>query len=136
MTHTLKLTGLVRMLALLPLLGLCLVLTGCADLVANMATPQGMMNVSGYVTAMNATDRTVEIKTDGGETLVISVADNTKLTKPVQGLLMESDEAITIGDIQVGKYMEVTCSKEPVDGKHAATYGEMYNSKLAAKMYN
>jgi hypothetical protein len=140
MKLTKKLTSRVRTLALLPMLGLCLVLTGCEELtnsIVKASLPQGMMLVSGSVTAVNAADRTVEIKTGQGETLLISVTDTTKLTKAVEwlgGLGPVQYKDIKIGDIQVGKYMEITCSKEPVDGKHAASDGMLYNSKAAAEM--
>jgi hypothetical protein len=127
MKLTLKLTSPVRTLALLPMLGLCLVLTGCEDLMV----PQGMMNVEGTVTAVNATDRTVEIKTAQGETMVIAVTDTTTLQK-ASVLTLMPDKNITVAEIQVGKYLESTCSKEPVNGKHIATDMMIYNSKWQA----
>ena len=133
MKLTLKLTSRVRILALLPMLGLCLVLTGCEDLMV----PQGMMVGSGTVTAVNAADRTVEIKTDRGDTLILSITDATKLQKPTYNpVLFGSDfKAMTFAEIEAGKYLEFTCDKDAVDGKHAATEAQMYKSKHAAENY-
>ena len=139
MKLTKKLDSRVRILALLPVLGLCLALTGCEGLtnsIVRASLPQGMMLVTGSVTAVNAADQTVEIKTDQGETLLISVTDTTKLTKAtaLNAVFNAQYKDSKFGDIQVGKYMEITCSKEPVDGKHAASDGTLYDSKAAAEM--
>jgi hypothetical protein len=119
---------------------LCIVLTGCADLtssIGNAMAPQGMMVGSGTVTAVNAADRTVEVKTDRGDTMVLSITDSTSLEKCTYSPILfgNNSKAITCAEIGVGKYLEFTCNKEAEDGKHATARAQMFDSKFAAENY-
>jgi hypothetical protein len=57
--------------ALLGLLTLCIGLSECVS--STLATPKGELRSHGTIAAVNAADRTIEIKTNEGEPLVVSV---------------------------------------------------------------
>lgn len=121
---------------MLAALGLCFGLAGCVDLensVVNAALPHSMMATAGTVTAVNATDRTLEIKTDFGNVLVLLVTDTTKLGVKSFNPLALQDEEINFTDVKVGKYLEVQCAKDAADGKHVLSFAEMHDSKASAE---
>ena len=128
-----KLTSRVRILALLPMLGLGLVLTGCEELAeVGDGMSSGKTHTYGTVETVNSAERTMEIKTDQGSAMVIAVTDTTKLRKYTGSYFSLSGlKDSTFDEIKVGKYLELACLKEPVNGKYDATWIDIFDSKSA-----
>jgi len=104
-------------------MALCLGLSGCVS-----GPPNGQVRSRGTITAVNTSDQTIQIKTDKGESLTLSVVETTKLAK--KGNHLQPDMT-TLDQIKSGKYLDVLCSKSP-EGKLIVLEAEMYDDKSGA----
>jgi hypothetical protein len=102
-------------------LALCVVLSGCVS--STLATPKGELRSQGTIAAVNAADRTIEIKTNEGESLVVSVLAATKLWR--------EGRHFTFDQMNTGKYAVIQYSKNP-EGKFIAFRVVMYDDKSKA----
>ena len=99
---------------------LCLGLAGC------VSGPNGQIRSQGTVTAVNASEQTVQIKTDEGQQLNVTLAETT--------VLRDGDRQIktkaTLDQISAGKYLVAQCSKSP-EGKLIAVWAYVFNQRPA-----
>jgi hypothetical protein len=106
------------------LMALCIGWSGCVlPSSSTLATPKGEFRLHGTIAAVNTADRTIEIKTDEGESLVVSVLETTKL--------WQTGRHFTFDQMETGKYVVIQCSKSP-EGKFIASRVVMYNDKSKA----
>jgi hypothetical protein len=106
--------------ALLGLLTLCIGLSGCALSSSTLATPKGELRCQGTIAAVNAEHRTIEIKTNEGEPLVVSILAATKL--------WQKGRHFTFDQMETGKYVVLQYSRSP-EGKFIAYRVVMYDDK-------
>jgi len=99
------------------LLTLCIGLSGCVSS-STLATPKGELRLQGTVAAVNAENRTVEIKTNEGESMVVSVVAATKL--------WQEGRHFTFDQIATGRYVVLQYSRSP-DGQFVAYRVVMYD---------
>jgi len=100
------------------LLALCIGLSGCIS--STPATPKGELRSQGTIVAVNAADRLIEIKTNDGESLVVSVLAGTKL--------WQKGNHCTFDQMETGKYVVVQYSKNS-EGKFIAFRVVMHDDK-------
>lgn len=102
------------------LMTLCLGLSGCVSGLNGQVRSQGM------VTAVNASEQTVQIKTDEGQPLTVTLAATT--------VLRDGDRQIktkaTLDQISAGKYLVAQGSKSP-EGKLVADWAYVFNQRPA-----
>ena len=86
--------------------------------------PNGQVRSQGTVTAVNASEQTVQIKTDEGQPLNVMLAKTT--------VLRDGDRLIktkaTLDQISAGKYLVAQCSKSP-EGKLIADWAYVFNQR-------
>ena len=99
---------------------LCLGLSGCISGVSGGPRSQGT------VIAVNASEQSVQIKTDEGQPLTVTLAATT--------VLRDGDRQIktkaTLEQISTGKYLVAQCSKSP-EGKLIAVWAYVFNQRPA-----
>ena len=102
------------------LMALCIGLSGC------VSGPNGQVRSQGTVTAVNASEQTVQIKTDEGQPLTVTLAATT--------VLRDGDRQIktkaTLDQISAGKYLVAQCSKSP-EGRLIADWAYVFNQRPA-----
>ena len=103
------------------LMALFIGLSGC------VSGPTGQVRSKGTVTAVNASEQTVQIKTDEGQPLTVTLAATT--------VLRDGDRLIktkaTLDQISMGKYLVAQCSKSP-EGKLIADWAYVFNQRPAS----
>jgi hypothetical protein len=103
------------------LLMVCIGLSGCVS--STLATPKGELRSQGTIMAVNAADRTIEIRTREGESLVMTILAGTKL--------WENGRHFTFDQMETGKYVVVQYSKSP-EGKFIAFRVVLYDDSSKA----
>jgi hypothetical protein len=102
------------------LMTLCLGLSGC------VSGLNGQVRSQGTVTAVNASEQTVQIKTEEGQPLTVTLEATT--------VLRDGDRQIktkaTLDQISAGKYLVAQCSKSP-EGKLIAVWAYVFNQRPA-----
>jgi hypothetical protein len=104
------------------LMTLCLVLPGC------ISGPNGQVRSLGTVTAVNASEQTILIKTDEGQSLTMSVAATTDL-RDGEGQFRWKKKT-TLDQIKAGQYLVVKQSPNS-EGKLIADSVYVYNQRPA-----
>ena len=102
------------------LLALCLGLSGCAS------EHNGQVQSLGTVTAVNTAEQTVQIKTDAGQSLTVSMAATTDL-RDGEGPFRWKTKT-TLDQIKAGQYLVVQHSKSS-EGKLIADSVYVYNQR-------
>jgi hypothetical protein len=85
-----------------------------------LSTPKGELRSQGTIAAVNAADRTIEIQTNEGEPLVVSVLAATKL--------WQNGRHFTFDQMETGKYVVLQYSRDR-EGKFIAYRVVMYDDK-------
>jgi hypothetical protein len=102
------------------LLTLCVALSGCASSSSTLATPTEELRSQGRIAVVNAEHRTIEIKTNEGESMVVSVLAATKL--------WQHGRHFTFDQMETGKYVVLQYSRDR-EGNFTAYRVVMYDDK-------